>query len=80
MFAPESIVEDENRNLYVGLRDGKIVKIYPSTSGAIGEGKIEQLFDGKLDTVVTTDSSHGIPLGIYYHYPTSILWFSRFRL
>ena len=60
MFAPESIVEDDHKNLYVGLRDGKIVKIYPSKLDKVGEGKIE-----KLNTSLTTSLSHGIPLGIH---------------
>ena len=65
MFAPESIVEDDHKNLYVGLRDGKIVKIYPSKLDKVGEGKIEKLFNGKLNTSLTTSLSHGIPLGIH---------------
>ena len=64
MFAPESIVEDQRRNLYVGLRDGRVVKIVPSVFGKIAEGEMEVLNDGQMDWDATTgDISHGVPLG-----------------
>ena len=64
MFAPESIVEDYFKNLYVGLRDGKIVKIHPSSLGTIGEGKTEILTEGKIhNDPVQSDHSNALPLG-----------------
>ena len=68
MFAPESIVEDEFKNLYVGLRDGKIVKIFPSKHGAIGEGETEVLAEGELRADgVTGQLPDGLPLGKKLH-------------
>lgn len=40
---PESIEFDSLGNMYAGLADGRIVKIYPSNAGALGEGRLEEV-------------------------------------
>ena len=64
MVAPESIVEDDLKNLYIGTRDGKIVKVQPSLDGVIGEGKMEVMIEGKVHPhPVASEVTNAIPLG-----------------
>ena len=62
--APESIEVDEEGNLYAGLHDGRIVKIYVSPKGKVGLGRIENITNGIFAVGDTTDgSTHGRPMG-----------------
>jgi len=63
---PECIVEDENMNIYTGLNNGDVMKIYPSESGTIGGGKQELLFHSEFKDAAKTlpDAKHGRPLGM----------------
>ena len=74
--APESFVEDDDKNLYTGLKDGRIVKIYP-LNGVVGAGNTEVIasvkFDGKDSTF---DIKHGRPLGKQSKVCKSIFVFS----
>nr|CAB3226769.1 adipocyte plasma membrane-associated protein [Phallusia mammillata] len=62
---PECIVEDNEKRLYTGLSDGRIVRILPQ-NGVIGEGRIETVATGVIHGVsmATTEIAHGRPLGM----------------
>ncbi|CAK8683939.1 unnamed protein product [Clavelina lepadiformis] len=64
---PESIAEDDKKNLYVGLSDGRIIQIKPSADGGrIGAGDTVNLTSGIIKNIpaVLKDVSHGWPLGL----------------
>nr|XP_002126499.1 adipocyte plasma membrane-associated protein [Ciona intestinalis] len=66
MRAPESCAEADDKKLYVGLRDGRVVCIHPSNDGEIGAGKVENITTGVIEGAVNTSDAwgHGVPLGI----------------
>jgi len=63
---PECIVEDDNKNIYTGLSNGKIMKIHPGHNDKIGEGYQEVFFYSKFPGAAKTDpnAEHGRPLGM----------------
>jgi len=62
----DGVVEDENFNIYTGLRSGEIMKIHPSKDGEVGEGRQEIFFEAKIQKLAKTDpkAQHGRPLGM----------------
>lgn len=66
MNAPESIVEDDYKNLYTGFADGRIVRIAPSSDGIIGQGEITNITTGVLFNKAATvkEEAVGMPLGL----------------
>ena len=75
LVGPESIVEDENGNLYTGLEDGRIVRIAPTTDGVVGSGKVSILTDGKFSEMTQyLGAKRGRPLGNFCsHFSTIFL-------
>jgi len=63
---PECVVEDEDKNIYTGLRDGRLLKISPDLNGKIGEGLIETFFLSYFPHLPSSypNASHGRPLGL----------------
>lgn len=49
----------------MGLNDGRIIKIFSSNDGILGEGKIANLTNGIINGAEKTDNNakHGRPLG-----------------
>jgi len=62
----DGVVEDEDFNIYTGLRSGEIMKIHPSKEGEVGEGRQEIFFQTKFQKLAKTDpkAQHGRPLGM----------------
>ena len=65
----DGVVEDEDFNIYTGLRSGEIMKIHPSKDGEVGEGKQEIFFEAQFQKLAKTDpkAQHGRPLGLLFN-------------
>jgi len=63
---PECIVEDEKHNLYVGLNDGRIMKIGTGMLGEIGHGRVDLVLKINFPGASSTDpnAKSGRPLGM----------------